>query len=93
MAEWIEYNRILGVDHIYMYNNNSTDNYYQILNRYIKDGFVSVFEWPKNYAQMEAYEDCYNRYRNDTNWLAFWDIDEFICPLYETNIKDFMKKY
>lgn len=93
LAEWIEYNRILGVDHIYMYNNNSTDNYYQILNRYIKEGFVSVLEWPKNYAQMEAYEDCYNRYRNDTNWLAFWDIDEFICPLYETNIKDFMKKY
>lgn len=93
LAEWIEYNRILGVDHIYMYNNNSSDNYSDFLNRYIKEGFVSVSEWPKNYAQMEAYEDCYNKYREETNWLAFWDIDEFICPLYDTDIKHFVKKY
>lgn len=34
LGEWIEYNRIIGVDHIYMYNNNSTDDFRSIIDSY-----------------------------------------------------------
>lgn len=92
LGEWIEYNRIIGVDHIYMYNNNSTDDFRSIIDSY-NGGYITLIDWPKDYAQMEAYEDCYNQYREETNWLAFWDIDEFVCPFYDTDIKDFVKRY
>jgi hypothetical protein len=36
MKEWIEYNRLLGFEHFYMYNNDSTDNYEEVLEPYIK---------------------------------------------------------
>lgn len=93
LKEWIEYNRVIGVDHIYMYNNYSTDDYMSVLSSYIDEGYVTLIDWPKQHAQMEAYEDCYTKYRSHTNWLAFWDLDEFACPLKETDIKDFLKRY
>lgn len=93
LHEWIEYNRIVGIDHLYLYNNNSTDDFHRILAPYINEGYITLVEWPKQHAQMEAYEHCYENHKQDTNWLAFFDIDEFICPLRETDIKDFLRKY
>lgn len=93
MKEWIEYHRILGVDHIFLYNNFSSDNYLNIIQQYIDEGFVTLIEWPYKLAQMSAYQHCYNNFRNETFWLMFIDLDEFICPLYETDIKKWIKKY
>ncbi len=36
--EWLEYHLMIGVDHFYLYNNFSEDNYYEILEKYIKSG-------------------------------------------------------
>lgn len=93
MKEWLDYYYILGVDHIYMYNNNSDDNYLDVLKPYIDTGYVTLMDWPYKYGQMEAYADCYNRFKEETNWLSFIDLDEFICPLEEYDIKDFLVKY
>lgn len=91
--EWIEYHKLIGVDHIYLYNNFSEDNYMTILQPYISQGYVTLTDWPYMYSQIQAYEDCYHKYKNETFWLAFIDIDEFICPKYEYNIKDWIRQY
>lgn len=93
LKEWIEYHKLIGIDHIYLYNNFSDDNYLEILSPYIEDGFVTLEEWPYIHSQMEAYEDCFSKHRNETFWLAFIDLDEFICPKYKYNIKDWIKDY
>lgn len=93
LKEWIDYYSILGVGHIYLYNNNSTDGFRAVLQPYIEEGFVTLIDWERNYAQMEAYEDCFFRFRRETQWLAFFDIDEFLCPLKEYKINDFLQKY
>lgn len=91
--EWIEYHRMLGVDHIYLYNNFSTDNYMDILTPYIEEGYVTLTDWPYEMSQIPAYEHCYEHYRNETFWLMFLDLDEFICPIYKTNIKEWIKPF
>ncbi len=91
--EWIEYHKMLGVDHIYLYNNFSTDNYKEILMPYIEEGYVTLIDWPYELSQIPAYEHCYNHYRKDTFWLMFLDLDEFICPIFETDIKRWMRRY
>lgn len=93
LKEWIEYYKLIGTDHIYLYNNFSDDNYMEILQPYISDGYITLTDWPHQYAQMAAYEDCYRKYRDKTYWLTFIDIDEFICPKYEMSIKEWIKKY
>lgn len=93
LKEWIEYHKLVGIDHIYLYNNNSADTFREILQPYIEQGFITLIEWPKLHAQMEAYSHCYDNFKKDTNWLTFLDIDEFVCPKIETDIKSFLKKY
>jgi len=93
LKEWIEYHKMLGVDHIWLYNNNSTDNFADVLEEYVKEGYVSLKNWEQQYAQAAAYNDCYLQHGNETMWLCFLDLDEFICPKYETDVKAFLKRY
>lgn len=93
LQEWIEYNHIVGVDHFYLYNNNSEDDYMTILQPYIEKGLITLIDWPFNHKQMEAYIDGIRRFAKDTKWMGFIDIDEFIVPKSTDSIYDFLKKF
>lgn len=93
LKEWIEFHKIIGIDHFYLYNNNSTDNYLEILDPYISSGLVTLIQFPYNQAQLKAYKDCVQKFKGETKWLGFIDIDEFIVPKSTTNIYDFLKQY
>lgn len=93
LKEWIEYHRMLGIEHIYLYNNFSDDNYKDVLQSYIQNGFVTLLNWPYEKAQIAAYEHCYKNFKDETFWLMFLDLDEFICPIYKTSIRDWVKSY
>jgi hypothetical protein len=90
LDEWIKYHLVVGVDHFYLYNNNSNDEFLDVLQPYIDKGVVDLLDWPFNHSQMQAYEDCYNKNKNYTNWLAFIDIDEFVCPISNDNLKSWI---
>lgn len=93
LKEWIEFNHIVGVEHFYLYNNNSEDDYKTVLSPYIEKGWVTLLEWPYNQKQMECYMDCIKNYSSETKWLGFIDIDEFIVPKTTDNIYDFLKEF
>ena len=46
LPEWLEFHSMVGVEHFYLYNNNSTDNYQEALAPYVRDGLVTLHEWP-----------------------------------------------
>lgn len=91
LKEWIEYHEMIGIEHFYLYNNNSDDNYWEILRPYIDKGLVSLIDWPDNHAQMKAYKHFYDTFRNDAQWISFLDIDEFICPRYKTTLLEWIR--
>jgi len=93
LEEWINYHLVIGVDHFYLYNNNSDDNFIEILQPFIDKGIVDLIDWPYQQAQMAAYEDCYKKNKIDTNWLTFIDLDEFICPIATDNIQSWLQSY
>lgn len=93
LKEWIEFHHIVGVDHFYLYNNNSEDNFMKILQPYIENNWVTLVEWPHNQMQMEAYMDGIKNFSSETKWLGFIDIDEFIVPKSTDNIYDFLKPF
>jgi Glycosyltransferase family 92 len=81
LAEWVRFHRIVGVDHIYLYDNGSTDHPEAVLAPLVDEGCVTVRPWPVPFherAQATAYTDCLNRVRGQTRWLACIDIDEFL---------------
>src|SRR5438132_10410475 len=69
LKEWIEFHRLVGIDHFYLYNLGSTDRYRDVLKDYVKQGIVSLIQWPdlsKNQSdeifalcvQIPAYENA-----------------------------------
>lgn len=93
MKEWIEYHKIIGVDHFFLYNNFSTDHFRDVLEPYIKAGEVTLIDWPYKQGQMSAYADCVKKYKDKSRWIGFLDLDEFVVPLEDDTIYDFLKKF
>ncbi len=94
LKEWIEYHKLIGVDHFYLYNNNSTDNGVKILKPYIDEGQVTLIDWPcPPPSQCAAYNDFKKKYWNETQWVAFIDLDEYIVPKFDINLKDWFRRY
>ncbi|MDR2904393.1 MAG: glycosyltransferase family 92 protein [Helicobacteraceae bacterium] len=90
--EWIEYHLLVGAQKFYIYDNESSDDTKNVLQPYIDRGIVEYIYFPGKYMQLPAYKDCLTRYRFDSKWIAFIDIDEFIVPITENSIPDFLKK-
>lgn len=90
-AEWIEWHRRMGVEKFYIYDNESTDGTRETLAPYIESGLVDYRYWPGQKQQLAAYDDCFERHRLDTRWLAVIDLDEFIVPVRDRSIPDFLR--
>lgn len=103
LKEWIEFHKLVGVQHFYLYNNLSTDNYYEILSPYLKSGEVDLIDWPCNYpagnkkfwcqVQIKSYINALNRAKGETKWLAIIDMDEFLVPVKDNNLVNFLSAY
>jgi len=94
LKEWIEFHKVVGVQHFYLFNNLSTDSYKEVLAPYIKNGEVELFEVPiKTYSgpqfyklQKEVYLKAIAISKNKTRWLAIIDLDEFLFPVKENSL-------
>jgi hypothetical protein len=83
IIEWIEYHRMVGVQHFYIYDNESTDGLERKLQKYIEDGIVTYIYWQGKYQQMPVYNHAVSHFQYDTKWLAIIDGDEYIVPVEE----------
>lgn len=99
LKEWIEYHRMVGVSHFWLYNDNSTDNWKEILQPYIDVGLVEVFDWPTPHGiayfhrQVEAFRDAVQLARGNTAWLALIDIDEFLLPMQNRSVPECLNSH
>lgn len=96
LLEWIEFHRFMGVEHFYLYNNLSNDDYLSVLKNYIDSGLVTLRDWPEMWrreTQSNAYMDCLERYRNESRWIAFIDLDEFLFAPNAESLPDVLSEY
>ena len=97
LKEWIEYHKLLGAEHFFLYNNESSDHYLEILNPYIAKGTVELFDWNEPdfqfSGQKKAYWDCIQKARGRVKWLAILDVDEYIVPKLEDSITALLSNY
>jgi len=93
LQEWIEWHKNLGVEKFYIYDNESTDNTKKILASYIESGLVDYVYWKGGRQQLPVYDDCLEKHRLEANWIAVIDLDEFIVPMKDKTIPDFLKRF
>ncbi len=97
IKEWVEYHRIAGVDHFWLYDDASTDDWQSELAPYVESGLVEVFYWPAGKPdwiglQIKAFQDGLNRAVGVAKWIAFIDQDEFILPMKDRSIPECLEK-
>lgn len=78
LPEWLEFHRLVGVEHFFLYDNSSEDNHLEVLAPYLEEGIVTLHDWPAIDGQLPAYDDCMRWHRHDSRWIAFIDVDEFL---------------
>lgn len=94
IKEWAEYHLLIGFEHLYLYDNNSSVSIATTLSEYIDSGLATVIDFPGGADQQRiAYMDCLQRYGSQCRWMAFIDIDEFMVPKTENDIRDVLDRY
>lgn len=77
LREFVEFHRIVGVEHFYLYDNGSTDDTRDVLAPYIEEEVVTYIDFPHPVAQVAAYNHCARSFGRLCEWIAFMDADEF----------------
>jgi hypothetical protein len=96
LAEWVNFHRIVGVDHFYLYDNGSTDHPETVLAPLVDEGCVTLRPWPVPFherAQAKAYTECLNRARGQARWLACIDIDEFLFAPQSLRLEPVLREF
>jgi hypothetical protein len=93
LDEWLRFHHGVGVDHFYLYNNNSSDDFRDVLAPWRERGLVTLIEWPINGQQREAYVNCILHFRNHCRWIAFIDLDEFLFSPEDLDLRQVLARY
>ena len=93
LEEFIIYNHILGVEHFYIYDNESKEPILSRLSHPFFKKMCTIIYFPGKAQQINAYHHCLKRVRNVTKWLIIIDGDEFILPKKHNSLRDFLDQY
>lgn len=83
ILEWVAYHRALGVDSFFIADNNSDDGTTELLAALDAAGTVVHIPFPHipdQPPQLAAYREIMRRHKDDADWFAFVDADEFLFP-------------
>jgi hypothetical protein len=88
MDEWFEYYRSIGVQHFYVYDNNSA---IPVLFPYAD---VTVVPWIMNdpLQQHKSILNCCNAY-SQWRWIGFLDSDEYVILQRDQSLSDLLREY
>lgn len=91
IREWVEHHIRVGFDKIVIYTTIPEENPRSVLFDYEIKGIVDIIPWYiqipegrlfEEVVQDAAYNDCLERYKESYNWMAFFDVDEFLEVTY-----------
>ena len=101
LKEWIEYYLMMGVEHFYLTNHLSKDNYMEVLQPYIDKGLVTLRHETQEITdrpswgsiQNAAYQWAVRKSKKKTEWLLICDTDEFLVPYDGVSVKQLLDHY
>jgi hypothetical protein len=96
-SEFVNHYKKIGYDKVFIYDNNDIDDekFEDVLNKQISNNFVEIINY-RGYRgkiqkpQFEAFIDCYEKNKNNYDWLSFFDFDEFLELNRHKNIKEYL---
>lgn len=92
LAEWIDHYIQFGVDHFYLINNRSDDDFEAVLAPYLAAGIVDLYDCDEDGRQNAAYAALLPLLARNTRWVGIFDLDEFIYPPSGERIPQILKE-
>jgi len=107
LREWIEFHRLIGVDHFYLYDNDGGEDARALLSPYEEAGVVTRHDWthldgtrhdrPTRFGGRDknhmAFAHAAKHYRKACRWMLKIDIDEFLVPLEGDSIPPLLEPF
>ena len=93
IKEFVQHYHKLKINKIIIYDNNDIngEDLKDILKNYINYNFTQIINYRGiERPQRKAYNDCYTMNRYLYDWIAFYDVDEFLYIINYTNINKFL---
>lgn len=96
IKEWLDHHLNRGVDHFWLINDGSVDNYMEVLTSYIEKEQVTLFQSQVPHytgRQMNIYTDVFLPMLSKTKWLAIMDMDEFLWSTVHKDLKTVLHSF
>jgi len=93
LEEWLVFHLGIGVEHFYLYENRSIDDFRAVLAPFLERRQVTLTDWPKAKGQKAAYRHCLRSAAAESRWVAFLDLDEFLFSPQQRDIRPILEKY
>ena len=93
IKEFIEHYKKLKMKKIVIYDNNDIngEDFKDILKSEIDKNFVKIINYRGvKQPQIKALNNCYKKFNSKYDWIAFYDIDEFLEISNFSDINEFM---
>jgi len=94
LKEWLDHYINRGAEHFYLINDKSDDNYIEVLEPYIKNNYITLFDIleTRDHTREGRQSDAYNHFflpiKNKSEWFLICDIDEYIWSTKNLKITD-----
>jgi hypothetical protein len=96
LEEWIKHYIHHGVEHFYLINDGSSDDYYKIIEPFIYSKHVTLFNEDARPQYTGRQRDMYNihilPHLHETQWLLMCDLDEFVWSEDNVDLRIVLKK-
>jgi hypothetical protein len=93
LAEWLAFYSALGVEHFFLYDNESSDDFRSVIAPYCASGCATLLHARGRGIQQAVYAHCLSTFGARTRWLMFCDDDEFFFPVKDTLLPNALAPY
>lgn len=93
LREWVEYHKALGFDRIVLYDNNLPDGERpeEVIGDYVRSGYVLLRDYRgRTCCQNRAYRHAYTRWASRYDWVAFFDVDEYLTFADKSSVQEWL---
>lgn len=81
LDEWIRFHQRVGIEHFYLYDNDSSDDYATVIQPFLARGEVTLCQWPGAAPQNPAIQHCLDQHRGGYAGSLFSTTTNFFSPL------------
>lgn len=100
IVEWIDHYLNRNIEHIYLLNDDSDDDFYEKIYRYVEKENVTLKNVEAcdqdktiSWRQSFLYNKYYKEILKETTWLGIFDLDEFFYSPKTKNLNEILKKF